>query len=77
MIKAILIVLGAFTFWVFWRNFLWPWLYNQFLLWRFARILRKSAKRIAAINSPAAKEIADLIKKTADNVDEKRKLDKL
>lgn len=77
MFRAIIIVFGAFTLWVFWRNFFWPWLSNQIFFWRYARTLRKTAKDIRKIDKPDAERIAKMVDELVQATDERRKNNKL
>ena len=77
MLKALLIVFGLITFWVFWRNFLWPWLSNQIFFWKFSRDMRKWAKDIAKMDNPHAKKIAEMAEGLAESADACRRKNKL
>ncbi len=76
-IKGLFLGFGAVTMVIFIRNFLWPWLYNEYFLWRNARILRRCIKKIKKHKKDELGNLVTLLENLASIYDQQRANNKL
>jgi hypothetical protein len=71
-IKGLILGFGTVTVVIFLRNFLWPWLYNEYFLWRNARILRRLVKMVKKHKKDELTDLARMLEELASVYDQRR-----